>query len=111
AAAAAQAAYEVLRSQYPKAQAKLEAALATSLERIATSPAKRAGIELGKATATAILARRNDDGFDAKGTYAFVTGPGLGRVETLLRGYQVVVVVDIWGFSTRTDAIDAGQPL
>jgi hypothetical protein len=40
-----------------------------------------------------------------------MTAVGLGRVETLLRGYQVVVVVDIWGFSTRTDAIDAGQPL
>jgi hypothetical protein len=32
---------------------------------------------------------------------------GLGRVETLSRGYQVVVVVGFWGFSTRTDAIGA----
>jgi hypothetical protein len=75
-AAAAQAAYEVLLSQYPNARTKLETALASSLEQGAMSPAKRTGIELGKATAAATLARRNDDGFDAKGTYAFVTAPG-----------------------------------
>lgn len=75
-AAAAQAAYDVLVSQYPSAQQRLGEQLAAWLARVPDSPLEKRGIELGKATAAAILAVRAGDRFDFPGTYQFRSGPG-----------------------------------
>jgi len=78
--AAAQAAYEVLRSQYPGTTARLDSALAESLSLPGTEPgameARSAAVDLGRAAAEAVLATRREDGWDAPGTYAYATGPG-----------------------------------
>ena len=75
-AASAQAAFEVLRSQYPDQQAVLEQERDTWLSKVPEGPARRRGIALGQASARAILERRQGDGWDAPGTYTFVSGPG-----------------------------------
>lgn len=75
-AAAAQAAYEVLRSQYPGAQPTLEAELARWLGRVSDARPKHEGIALGQATAASILALRQNDAWNATGTYIFQRGPG-----------------------------------
>jgi hypothetical protein len=75
-AAAAQAAYEVLASQYPADQLRLASELGTWLDPLPHGAAKVRGIELGKATAAAILKRRTGDGFDFEGTYEFQNEPG-----------------------------------
>jgi hypothetical protein len=75
-AAAAQAAYEVLVSQYPTARDRLDDELATWLDRVPDGPDTTRGLELGTESAAAILALRDGDGFDVEGTYAFESGPG-----------------------------------
>ena len=75
-AAAAQAAYQVLLSQYPDRQPKLEGELASWLDAVPAGAPKDRGVDLGKAAAAAILARRERDGWDAKGSYTYVNGPG-----------------------------------
>jgi len=75
-AAASQAAYEVLVSQYPDQRAKLEQELGSWSSAVKVSTAGHAGIELGKAVAAAILADRAHDGWDVKGTYTFAQGVG-----------------------------------
>jgi hypothetical protein len=75
-AAAAQAAYRVLVSQYPDQRMKLDGELASWLEAVPNSSLKDRGVDLGNAAATAILALRKGDGWDTQGTYAFVAGPG-----------------------------------
>jgi hypothetical protein len=73
-AAAAHAAYEVLRAAYPAAVGRLDSALA----RLRGGPGRAA--ELGRATALAIISGREADAWDAPGTYAFT--PGVGRYQT-----------------------------
>jgi hypothetical protein len=75
-AAAAHAAYEVLRSQYPDAAARLDTVLARQLTRPADSGMRSAAAALGVSAAQAILARRRNDQWDAPGSYAFSAGPG-----------------------------------
>jgi hypothetical protein len=75
-AAAAQAAYEVLISQYPGAKTVLDAELGRWLGRVNGGPPKQRGIALGRSTATAILAMRQNDGWDVVGTYSFRSEPG-----------------------------------
>ena len=75
-AAAARAAYDVLASQYPAAQARLDHELARWLGQIADGPPKRRGIALGGDAAAAVLALRDGDGYDFPGIYTFESGPG-----------------------------------
>ena len=75
-AAAAQAAYEVLAAQYPDQQAALATALGGWIGGVPDAPLKTRGIELGKAAAAAILARRQGDGWDSPGDYEFRSEPG-----------------------------------
>jgi hypothetical protein len=75
-AAAARAAYEVLVSQYPSAQDRLDEEIATWLDRVPDGHGKRRGLELGSENAATILALRDGDGFDIEGTYTFESGPG-----------------------------------
>src|SRR5262245_50051575 len=79
-AAAAQAAHDVVLSQYPGEQARLGAELANWLSRIPDGPLKTRGITLGKLSAAAILALRTGDGWDFQGTYTFSSE--LGAYQT-----------------------------
>ncbi len=62
AAAAAQAAHDVLVGIFPAQQATLDGKLATTLEGIPDGPAETGGIEVGAAAATAMLLARTNDG-------------------------------------------------
>jgi hypothetical protein len=75
-AAAAQAARDVLASQYPGAQASVDALLASQLAQVPEGAAKTAGITLGHQSAVAVLDAREGDGWDFPGTYTFGEGPG-----------------------------------
>jgi PAP2 superfamily len=75
-AAAAQAAYQVLVSQYPDQRMKLDGELASWLKTVPQSGLKDRGVEVGRGAATAILTIRVGDGWETQGTYAFVSGPG-----------------------------------
>ena len=63
-AAAIQAAYHVLSSNYPSQQSYLDAALATSLYSFPTDAATTNGIDYGERVAKDILAMRAADGFE-----------------------------------------------
>jgi hypothetical protein len=75
-AAAAQAAHDVLIALYPDQHAKLTDQLGRWLAQVPDGPLRQRGTALGKATATAVLARRDNDGWDFPGTYQFRQGPG-----------------------------------
>jgi hypothetical protein len=75
-AAVAQAAHDVLASQYADQQDRLASELAVWLGQVPNGPLRDRGIELGRATAAAILARRTGDGWNVPGTYEFLSGPG-----------------------------------
>src|SRR5688572_23570667 len=68
-AAAAQAAHDVLVSQYPSQVAPLDAQLVDWLSRVPDGRHKRRGIALGRQSAAAILALRAGDGWDFQGMY------------------------------------------
>ena len=72
--AVAQAAHDVLVALYPNQQAALDAALVRWLA--AAGPLRDRGVELGHAAASAILARREDDGWNTEAPYSFRDGPG-----------------------------------
>jgi hypothetical protein len=75
-AAAAQAAHDVLVSQYPGQQAGLDTELAAWLAQVPDDECETRGTALGRRAARAILALREGDGWDIAGTYSFRTGPG-----------------------------------
>jgi hypothetical protein len=75
-AAAAQAAHDVLIALYPHQHAKLADQLGRWLAQVPDGPLLERGTALGQATATAVLARRDGDGWDFPGTYHFRQGPG-----------------------------------
>lgn len=75
-AAAASAGYEVLLALYPDQKANLDSALAASLSGIAEGEAKSRGIELGKKSATGIIALRAQDGSNTPESYRPHTKPG-----------------------------------
>jgi len=79
-AAAAQAAHDVVLSQYPGAAARADAELANWLSRVPDGHAKTRGITLGQKSASAILALRTNDGWDFQGTYDFSSD--LGAYQT-----------------------------
>jgi membrane-associated phospholipid phosphatase len=61
-AAAAQAAHDTLVSLFPSFKTPLDTMLTNELANIADSPAKQAGIDVGKQVATQMLALRANDG-------------------------------------------------
>lgn len=75
-AAVAQAGYEVLVSQYPDQQARLQSELTTWLNQVPAGVLRDQAVELGRAAAAAILNRRAKDGWDVPGTYEFRSGAG-----------------------------------
>lgn len=75
-AAAAQSGRDVLAALYPGQQAPLDAELQVWLAKVPPGSLRDRGVELGRAAAAAILARRAGDGFDHEGTYQFRNEPG-----------------------------------
>jgi PAP2 superfamily len=75
-AAAAQAARDVLVSEYPGERANVDALLAAQLAAVPDGARKLAGIALGRRSAGAILAVRRGDGYDFPGSYEFGDAPG-----------------------------------
>jgi hypothetical protein len=76
-AAAVAAAHRVLVGLHPDSAATLDPARAASLAAIPNGPARDAGVALGEAAATAMLARRADDGAaGASAPYTPGTDPG-----------------------------------
>jgi membrane-associated phospholipid phosphatase len=74
-AAAAQAAHEIVLSQYPKQAAQWQDLLNRSQADGAT---RQRSVELGKAAAKAVLASRKDDKWDSQAEYRFhPMGPGV----------------------------------
>jgi len=86
-AAAAQAAHDVLSSQYPGAQNVLDGLLAEWLERVPSGDARNRGVELGADSAAAVLDLRAGDGFDFVGTYTFGSGPGVYKTTPPWDGF------------------------
>ena len=86
-AAAAQAAHHVLSSQYPGAQAGLDAELARWLSGVRDGAHKTRGIALGQRAATAILALRAGDGWDFPGSYTFETQIGAYQTTPPWNGF------------------------
>ena len=74
--AAAQAAREVLVSEYPGERANIDALLARQLAPFPDGRRKRAALALGRRSAEAILASRHGDGYDFQGSYEFRHEPG-----------------------------------
>ena len=75
-AAAAQAAHDVLRAQYPDQQQRLADELTVWLGGVPDTRLRERGIELGRSAAAAILERRADDGWNLPGSYEFRSGAG-----------------------------------
>jgi hypothetical protein len=75
-AAAAQAARDVVVSQYPGQQAKVNAELTNWLSRLPDGPHKARGVALGRRCAATILAMRDGDGWDFQGSYTFSSAIG-----------------------------------
>jgi hypothetical protein len=88
-AAAAQAAYEVLVSQYPDRQPMLGSELAKWLTLVPQSELRSQGVDLGRAVAAAILVRRANDGWDVPGSYEFASGPGEYQTTPPWNGFVV----------------------
>jgi hypothetical protein len=78
-AAAATAAYRTLVGLFPTQQATLQPLYAASLEGVPDGPAKTGGIEVGEASAAAMLAARANDGRGGPFTFVFGTTPGAWR--------------------------------
>lgn len=68
-AAAAQAAYEVARDQYPGQESQFKAELEAWLSQVEEGRAKTEGLELGARTAAAVLASREGDRWNAEAEY------------------------------------------
>jgi hypothetical protein len=90
-AAAAQAAHDVMASQYTAGDqlAQIDSLLASQLAAVPNGAAKTAGISLGSQAAAAILANRQGDGFDLEGTYQFQSGPGKYQTTPPWDGFVV----------------------
>jgi hypothetical protein len=78
-AAAAKAAHTILLNYFPASQARLDAALATSLSSVPNGLAKTQGIEYGARAAARIIALRTDDGAFAPVPFDKPLAPGVWR--------------------------------
>ena len=75
-AAAAAAAHHVLRHYFPNSAANLDTDLVGSLGRIPDGPAKTNGVNVGRAAATAMIAKRANDGSATVMAYTPKSGIG-----------------------------------
>ena len=75
-AAAAQAAHDVLVSQYSGQHTAIANELARWLAQVPSGPLRDDGIGIGHSAAAAILGLRAEDRWDSRGTYEFADEPG-----------------------------------
>jgi hypothetical protein len=75
-AAAITAAHAVLTQLVPEQKTMLDAALTTTLAKVADGAAKDAGVAVGREVAAKLLELRKNDGIDAKVAYTPGTAPG-----------------------------------
>ena len=76
-AAAISAAHDVIRTLHPESAASVEPALTAGLASILDGELKVQGISRGRIAAAKMLERRKDDGWNATGSYAPGSGPGI----------------------------------
>ncbi len=105
-AAAAQAAYTVLSSNYPALEPTLAVDLADSLDNIPDGPDKVAGTQLGASIGSSIVARRAGDGYDAD--VQFVPSGDVGRWEPDLLNPDQEAWGPVWG-DVRPFSIQSGD--
>lgn len=80
-AAVATAAHHVLAHYFPTQQAALDTDYATALAAVPDGTAKAAGIMVGQATATGLIARRQSDGLEADIGFTMpAPGPGVWQL-------------------------------
>ncbi len=82
-AAAASAAYTVLRSIYPDQQTSLEAKYSTAIAGIASGTARDSGIALGQSIGQSIVSRRANDGYNTMSQYQPTNLPGRWQPDPL----------------------------
>ena len=80
-AAVAAAAREVLIALVPDQAALVDAAYERALASVADGPSKAAGVAAGRASATATLTRRQQDGLDSATQPVYVPRPGPGEYQ------------------------------
>ena len=85
--AAAQAARDVLLSEYPQAQPQIDAMLQQQLATRPASKRKHQGIQLGHTAANAILRARAQDRWGDAGQYEFSSEPGAYQTTPDWRGF------------------------
>jgi hypothetical protein len=88
-AAAAQAAHDVLLSQYPRAAARLAARLHRTRGTSQARGLADRSVALGRATARAVLEQREGDGWSVQGRYEFHDAPGDYRTTPPWDGFVV----------------------
>lgn len=88
-AAAAQAAHDVLLSQYANDRPEIDALLVRQLAGIAEGAHKEAGRTIGRQAAAALLTARTADGIDNAGTYVFSSGLGAYQTTPDWKGFVV----------------------
>ena len=76
-AAAMSAAHDVIRTLHPESAASVEPALTAGLASILDGELKVQGISRGRIAAAKMLEGRKDDGWNATGSYAPGSGPGI----------------------------------
>jgi hypothetical protein len=76
-AAAMSAAHDVIRTLHPESAAVVEAALTAGLASILDGEPKVQGISRGRIASAKMLEHRKDDGWNATGSYAPGSGPGI----------------------------------
>jgi hypothetical protein len=108
-AAAASAGHEVLLAVYPDQKARLDAALATTLDRLADGEAKTSGIGIGRNAAAAIIAERTHDGSDAAERYRPHTSPGV-YVPTVVPSFSIAGGITPWVMMTGSQFLPAPPP-
>lgn len=86
-AAAVQAAHDVLLALYPDQAARLQSELSRDLESLPDESAPARGVALGRRVARAHLEARRNDGWDARGDYAFNASPGSYRTTPPWEGF------------------------
>jgi hypothetical protein len=86
-AAAAQAAHDVLLSQYPTQRTALSDELARWLADVPHGVLRDRGIALGQAAAAAVVTKREGDRWDVPGSYTFGEGPGRYQTTPSWNGF------------------------
>ena len=108
-AAAAVAGHGVLTSVFPAYRTKLDQSLAFHLGLVPDSPARTAGVEIGRAAADAVLRRKLVDSQKPQPNYRPRTSPGV-YVQPALPSLPMTVFVTIPWFLKAPDEVQPPPP-